>query len=390
VDHNDVNALAGLHLSCSCGRTHDVPIKKIFTGSGALSRLPEVLADFEGAHAFVVGDKNTLPLALDRTLSALEGARCTHEVYEFKCGNKHLILDEELIGRMLVHMPPETTLLIAIGSGTMNDLTRVIAAKLGIPYIIIGTAPSMDGYASSNSSVTMDGGKKSLQLDIVPYAIIADSDILKDAPAVMISSGVGDILGKYVALYDWKLAQREKGAHFCPHIAELVKTAVDRCVESIPKLIERDVDAMTSMADALIMSGVCICMHGDSRPASGCEHHLSHFWEVALHGGEKDSPLHGNLVGQGTKVACRMYQMAAEEYNLDFPYYLPTPQEIDDYIHQLGDYGTLETLGVTKDLFYESFFHKANDRYNLMFLLEDDGKLESYARRLTDEFFPGK
>jgi glycerol-1-phosphate dehydrogenase [NAD(P)+] len=225
----------------------------------------------------------------------------------------------------------------------------------------------------------------------VPYAILADTALLKTAPQVMLSSGVGDILGKYVAIRDWRLALREQGEYACERIISMVEDAAGRCVAGIPGVVRREAQALLDMADTLIMSGAAIAMHGESsRPASGCEHQLAHYWEVALLlGGGKESPLHGNLVGLGTQAACRLYQLAGEEFDLALPGALPAAGEIAGYMAQLGDYASLEALGVTRELFYDSFFHatKANGRYTLITYLTEKNRLEHYAALLTGEFF---
>jgi len=383
----DVSTLANMQMDCACGRTHKVPIKNIFTGTGAIDKLPEILEDFSGKKVFFIGDENTMPMAEAKMLDMLAAKNCTVVPYTFK-SKTHLILDEPLIGSMLIRMPSDTDFILTLGSGTLNDLSRVISSRCKIPYIIVGTAPSMDGYASSVSPVVMDGGKHSVQL-CVPYAIVTDTDLMKTAPEEMLSSGVGDILGKYVALWDWKLAQQETGEYFCEYIADMINDAVKRCVDGISQIGNRNPQVITDMAETLVMSGVAISMHGVSRPASGCEHQLAHYWEVALIKPDTNTPLHGNFVGLGTEIACRMYQIAGEEFGIKFDYPLPSPSEISDYMRSLGSYSSIETLGVTKEMFYDSFFHAtaANGRYTLISYLEEKGRLEAYAKQITEEFF---
>jgi glycerol-1-phosphate dehydrogenase [NAD(P)+] len=143
---------------------------------------------------YLVGDENTMALGREAVRSKLDAAGCDVTEYAFPCEKgKHLVTDERLIGGMLLRMAPHTELLIAVGSGTMNDTARVVSTRCGIPYIIVATAPSMDGYASSTSAVVMDGGKKSVMLT-VPYGIVGDTDLIKTAPDHMLAAGAGDIL----------------------------------------------------------------------------------------------------------------------------------------------------------------------------------------------------
>ena len=385
----NISDFADLRMECACTRTHTVSIKHIHTGKGAINRLADVLENFKNERVFLVGDKNTMPLARESVNKFLVDAGCevTEHVFERE---KNLVLDEQLIGSMLVRMPQMTGLIVTIGSGTLNDLSRVIATRTKLPWVIIGTAPSMDGYASTVSPIAMEGTKRSVPLG-VPYAILADSDLLCTAPDEMLSSGVGDILGKYVALCDWQLATRETGEYYCDYITDMIYTAAGRCANSVDNVKTRDAAALSDMADTLILSGLAISMHGLSRPASGCEHQLAHYWEVALHGKgprENDS-LHGNYVALATEAACRLYELAAGEFDMSFSYFPPKAQWVKEHMALLGDYSTIKTLGVTRELFYESFFHatESNKRYTLIMFLEHKGRLEHYARILTDEFF---
>jgi len=385
----DLSSLAGTRIECACGRVHNVSINKIVSGRGVINTLPDVIADFHGKHIFLVGDNNTMPLAADFIRKKLAQLGC--EVSEVTLhSDTHLILDEALIGRLMVHMPTERVdLIVTIGSGTLGDLCRVISARCNIPYVIIGTAPSMDGYASAVSPIVMaDGGKRSIPL-CAPYAIIADTDLMKKAPDVMLSAGVGDILGKNVALADWRLARQEINEYYCEYIAGLVAAAMEQCTAGIPKIAARDPDAIKNMADTLILSGVTICLHGLSRPASGCEHQLGHYWETSLLKSGKETALHGNFVALGTIVACRMYELVRESCGLELSSPLPSPTEIIALMNRTGDFCSVKALNITREMFYESFFHagKENGRYTLLSWLEKNGNLEQIAVRLTEEFF---
>ena len=385
----DISSLADMRMECACTRVHTVPIKRIHTGSGALDKLADILKDFKDERVFLIGDKNTMPLARENVNKMLVNAGCEVTEHVFMC-KENLVLDEQLIGSMLVRLPPMTGLIVTIGSGTLNDLSRVIATRTNTPWIIIGTAPSMDGYASTVSPIVMEGTKRSVQLG-TPYAILADSDLLCTAPDEMLSSGVGDILGKYVALCDWQLATRETGEYYCDYIADMIYTAANRCANSIEQVKTRNAAALADMADTLVMSGVAISMHGLSRPASGSEHQLAHYWEVALHGKKtgRNAPLHGNYVALGAQVACRLYELASKEFDMNFPYFPPKADWVRQCMDSLGDYATIETMGVTRELFYESFFHatESNHRYTLIMFLEQKGRLEHYAKLLANEFY---
>jgi len=381
-------ALADMNRWCSaCERQHSVPIKKIFSGPGVIKELTTILEDLPAKNVFLIGDHHTMPLAHDAVFEMLHRAGCRIDELVFD-GKEHYILNEELIGTALIRMPLDTQLIVAIGSGTMNDLSRVVSVHCGIPYIIIGTAPSMDGYASVTSAVVMDGRKRSVVLG-TPYGILADTDLMITAPDRMLAAGVGDILGKHVAIADWRLSHRETGEVYCPEIAGMIEQACRRTEKQYLQVVQRNSQAIWDMADTLILSGIAISMNGNSRPASGSEHQLAHHWEAVFANQQGDCPLHGNLVGFGTIVALRMYEMAQQDFGLNVGYTLPAPGTIGQILKAMGDFSNPEILGITPELFRESFYHgvSLNGRYTLLTHLDKMGKLDTYVDRLTQEFF---
>ena len=183
------------------------------------------------------------------------------------------------LGRLIVEIPSDTSVMLAVGSGTINDISRYLSYKLHIPYVILCTAPSMDGYASVVSPLVIDGVKTTYDA-VYPYAIVADINIMKEAPMHMLHAGLGDIIGKYTALSDWHIAEILNKEYFCSSVEQLMIKAVQKCVAASPKIKERDTEAIKSITEALIFSGIAIGMVESSRPASGEEHHLSHCWEM--------------------------------------------------------------------------------------------------------------
>ena len=382
---------AGIAFDCDCGRRHSVSIRHIATGTGILAEaLGEVLRPYAGKKVMLVADNNTYPVAGERVKGLIQGCGCSYAEFII-VSDTALVLDEFRIGQLLLKVEEDVSYIVTVGSGNLNDLTRVVAHKMQLPYCIVGTAPSMDGYASAVSPIVMEGHKKSVRLG-PPDAIICDSELMRTAPDVMLSAGVGDILGKYVAMVDWKLARLHDQEYYCETIAAIVKEAVERCVADIDKVTQRDDAAITSMADTLVLSGVTISLHGvNSRPASGCEHQIAHCWEVDnINAGNHES-LHGNYVGAGTILACRMYEVAKERFPDLREYQLPSSEEVREMLGKLydGRYYSLQTLGVSRESFYNSFLHadEANGRYTLVTYLREKGCLEEFARMMTEEFY---
>ena len=225
-----VSNLAALDIQCKCGRRHLVPIQKIITGATALDRLSEVVEAFIGRSAFLIGDTHTFPLAGEQVRAKLESMGISVTEYMFS-RRDHYLTDEYAIGELLVAMPQKADFIVTIGSGTMNDVTRAVAVRCHKPWIIIGTAPSMDGYASSTSAIIVGEEKRSVPLGS-PYGIVMDTNLLVTAPDEMLSAGIGDVLGKYVTLADWRLAAKAGREHYCSMIAKMIETACNRCQES--------------------------------------------------------------------------------------------------------------------------------------------------------------
>lgn len=289
---------------CACGREHSCVIEAIELGEGALMRLPSLLARLSFLNPCVVCDPNTLLAAGNQVLAVLDQAGVDYQKVVFS--SQHLVPDETAIGYLIASIHPDCDGIIAVGSGTINDLCRFVSFKLKLPYLVVATASSMDGYASSVAAMTI-GGLKITYETHVAKAIVGDLDVLCQAPMHMIAAGVGDILGKYVCLTDWKLSHLLTGEYFCPKVEELVRQCVNQVVTSVPGIQQRDKQAVGAVMEGLVLSGIAMSYIGNSRPASGSEHHLSHLWEMTFLREGKPCALHGTKVGVGTLCCLELY-----------------------------------------------------------------------------------
>lgn len=143
----------------------------------------------------------------------------------------------------------------------------------------LATAPSMDGYASKGSALILNGMKVTLNAD-VPKAIIGDVNLLRTAPFDMIQAGYGDIIGKYSCLNDWKLSHLVNGEYLCREVMDATYEEVEKTVRLADGLVARDKEAICALMEALVAVGILMAYVGNSRPASGSEHHLSHYFEI--------------------------------------------------------------------------------------------------------------
>ena len=145
--------------------------------------------------------------------------------------------------------------------------------------MVVATAPSMDGYASTGAAMILGGMKETVPAGL-PRAIVADTEVLRNAPIDMIKAGYGDIIGKYSALNDWKLAHVVNGEYFCQYIYDVTYKMIENTLKTADGLIKREEESVKAIMEALVIVGIMMSFAGSSRPASGSEHHLSHFFEI--------------------------------------------------------------------------------------------------------------
>ena len=291
-------------IPCPCGRVHDAPIRDIFIGRGVLSSLPEAVRSLGCSRPFLLADPNTWAAAGMAAAALLDGSGIGYVSHVFD--EPHPSPNEFFVGNAVMHFDSSCDLVIGIGSGVINDICKILSNISGRPYIIVATAPSMDGYASATSSMDIDGLKVSLPTRCADI-IIGDTDILKDAPAHMISSGIGDMIAKYVSIAEWRISHVITGEYYCEQIAGLIRDALHRCVEYSGTLLDGDTDAAAAVFEGLIIGGIAMAYAGVSRPASGVEHYFSHVWDMrALQFGTY-SDLHGIQCAAAALTAVRLY-----------------------------------------------------------------------------------
>lgn len=294
-------------FTCNCGREHRVDIDNIVIEKEAIVFLPSLINQYNYKKIFIVADANTYKVAGEITETALQGNGFDLKKYIFE-DEEHLIPDEKAIGKLLIQITSDTDLILAIGSGTLNDLSRYLSYKLSIPYFIVVTAPSMDGYASTISSLIVNDLKTAYKA-VSPKAIIADINIVKNAPMEMITAGLGDMLGKYTSLCDWELGRIINGEYYCETVVNIIRNSIQKCVSSIDGIKNRDNFAIKNLMEGLVLSGIAMSFVGNSRPAAGSEHHLSHFWEMMYLLKGKKAILHGTKVGITTLIITKLYEL---------------------------------------------------------------------------------
>lgn len=268
----DINSL--LHgVKCSCGKTHYCDIEYVYIESDAIERLTALCTQKESI--LIVADENTYSAAGEKVENALSGKNIKKVIFS---GKTVLIPDEKAIERVREEICG-VDLIVGIGSGVIQDLCKCVSFFVKIPYMIVATAPSMDGYASDGAAMILGGMKETVKAGL-PRAIIADTCVLKNAPMEMIKAGYGDIVGKFSALCDWKLSHAVNNEYFCQYIYDMTKKQIENTLKTASGLLKRDEESVKALMEALTVVGIMMSFAGSSRPASGSEHHLSHFFEI--------------------------------------------------------------------------------------------------------------
>lgn len=288
-------------MDCSCGRHHSCEIQYVAIEKDAARHLPEIMGARNAV--LLVADENTFRAAGQQTLAALTGKTVRKVIFP---GEKLLIPNEAAIERITGALE-NAEMIVGIGSGVIQDLCKYVSHTSGIPYAIVATAPSMDGYASTGAAMILEGMKVTVAAG-VPMAILADTEVLKNAPMEMLQAGYGDIIGKFSALNDWRLSQEVNGEYFCQTIYDLTMESVQKTLTLGAGILKREEESVKVLMEALVIVGIAMSFAGSSRPASGSEHHLSHFFEITgiVHG--EDYFPHGIDVAYSTVITAMLRQ----------------------------------------------------------------------------------
>ncbi len=234
--------------------------------------------------------------------------------------------DTETIRHILEQLPADHKI-VALGSGTINDLAKRASQLVGRPYVVAGTAASMNGYASGIAAI-IDNGLKTTVPAAPPKAIILDTNLLAQAPERLAQAGLGDLISKPVSDTDWWLADQLGEATYSTLPGEIVHHAMEKATADAQALRNRSPQAHGALGEALVLSGVAMVVAGSSSPASGGEHLISHLWDMESLALGKKKYLHGAQVGVTTCLSAAIYALLND---LDTPSWQPhitAPEEV--------------------------------------------------------------
>jgi glycerol-1-phosphate dehydrogenase [NAD(P)+] len=441
--------LIGLDFQCGCGKRHTIDVRHVSVGADILPNIPRVLGELNLAGRFaLVYDRNIRPLAERHLFPVLDHPGI---YYDSICFEKpgEVKGSVETSDELRAICPKNITFLMVMGSGTMNDLTKWAATVLAVPYVVVATAPSMNGYTSSISALSKDGFKTTQ--DIRPAtAVFADVNIMKDAPIEMIRAGMGDLLSKNVCNADWRLSHRLKHTYFCEAPSQMTRRQESYYLAHAAELGRRDPEAVRMLTEAIMNSGFSMAIVGESSPSSGSEHLISHYWEMQDEMAGRPINLHGAQVGVGTLIAADLYEraqkMSAKDIDLDrarglhksadelreivrkyygrvaeqtfketlkkvttweqkekelvtlrdnwddiwqdLSRFLRPRAELEQAMMAAGGPVRARDLHITRQAVYDAirFSRLLRNRYTILDLAEELGWLEQWAKELTDEF----
>lgn len=253
---------------------------------------------------FMVADTHTFAAQGRAVQEALVAAGFDFKSIVFT--DEEVIADAAHVFDVLVAAGGEARTYLAVGSGTLTDITRFASHRTHSQFIAVPTAPSVDGFASIGAPLIVHGVKITVICQ-APLALFADLRTLAQAPQKMIAAGFADMLGKLTSIADWRIGHLLWNEPYDESIALRTLAAVQICVDNADAIGRGSPAGIRRLLDALLESGYCMLDFGSSRPASGAEHHYSHYWEMKLLREGRPAILHGAKVGVATVLVAGLY-----------------------------------------------------------------------------------
>lgn len=383
-----VNEMPRTEFDCSCGRHHNFSVHEMSIRKGAIEDLPKMAEPFKDGKILVVFDNNTYKVAGKKAVELLEKNGFNIKTLLFDTGDDILIPDEKTLGRILQEQDLDCKLMIAVGSGVINDSVKFVTSRTGLPYIIVATAPSMDGYVADGAPIFSHGHKYSPVAHLT-YGLVGDTDILKTAPDDLIQAGFGDMVGKITAIADWDLSVKANNDYRCETCVELTNRAMKITFDSCEGLPKRDPKALGDLLEGLTLTGVAMALVNLSRPASGAEHMLSHFWEMDYVERGLNPNHHGIQVGVATPVIARFFEEVEDILPEGVKELCPPHEEIEALLRKGGAPYSPKQIGISRELFRQSLLngYQVRPRYSVMQFAKDNGRLEEIAEKITAELY---
>lgn len=300
-------------------------------GSGKVKKIGKYLADKNLFNAAVFWSEGIQHLLSERFYPGMEENK-VKIVYE----QDVRFINIEEITKITFNLPKTTDVIIGIGGGKALDFAKFCAHLLRLPFISVPTSTSNDGFCSPNSSLIVDGKRKTVKASI-PFGVVADLDVIKESPQICLYSGVGDMVSKITALYDWKQAA-ERDLDRYNDFASLMSYNSLTLLFNKHSTNINETSFQRSLVNSLLTSGIAMEIAGSSRPASGSEHLISHGLDAV----SRRPRMHGLQVGVATYLCALLQNNPSTSYVRDilsvtgfFNYIKQDPLSKDDFIKAL-------------------------------------------------------
>jgi glycerol-1-phosphate dehydrogenase [NAD(P)+] len=286
--------------------------KALEIGAGILDKTRQVFrAQFGDQPAALVADENTFAVAGQKVLAAFRAAK--HPVLEpFIFRDPALYAEYRFIEQLEAALRQHSAIPVAVGSGTINDLTKLSSHHVGRSYMCVATAASMDGYTAFGASITHQGAKQTF-LCPAPTAVVADLNVICAAPGLMNSWGYADLLAKVPAGADWILADALGVEPIHVQAWTIVQGRLREMVSDPAGVLAREPEAVGRLAEGLLLGGFAMQSAQSSRPASGAEHQFSHLWDNQHHTHNGRAPSHGFKVAIGTLATTALFEFMLDQ-----------------------------------------------------------------------------
>ena len=293
--------LAGKLSDPDGGGMLTLPLKHIVLARGLGEAAASLVAPLSfGKSVAVVMDPDTRAVMGGKVAASLATAYAVDEIVL----PRHPHPDIDAVNGVIAKTETANAL-IAVGSGSVNDITKYAAHLTGKPYAVFGTAPSMNGYTSVSAAITEGGLKKSLPATL-PKGVFLDLDVMATAPQRLIASGFGDSLARATAQTDWLMAHLLLGKPYRETPFMLLADDEDAMIAAAPELKAGDVRAIELLVRTLVMSGLGMTLCGGSYPASQGEHLIAHY--IDMRGQDLPQAYHGEHISVTTLTMARLQE----------------------------------------------------------------------------------
>ena len=282
--------------------------RRLVIGAGSRRDVGDVFAELFGdAPCIIVADENTFPAAGRDVYDSLRQTRRTvHEPLILE--SEGLYAEYSHVTRIQNALAASDAIPIAVGAGSINDLTKLAAHLCGRPYMVVATAASMDGYTAFGASITHEGSKQTFDCP-APLGVVADLDVIAAAPEGLNASGYADLVAKCPAGADWILADGLGIDPIDEANWQMVQSHLRHWMSDADGIRRRDHEALRRLTTALMITGFAMQAACSSRPVSGAEHQFSHLWDMEHHKFRGATLSHGFKVGIGSLASVALYEV---------------------------------------------------------------------------------